>query len=34
MASNLLSEYRRYYYVTPTSYLELLATFKRKHEIC
>lgn len=26
------AEYRRYYYVTPTSYLELLGIFKRLHE--
>jgi len=27
----MFSEFRRYYYVTPTSYLELLATFKKLH---
>lgn len=33
LSAAFLAEYRRYYYVTPTSYLELLATFKRLHAI-
>jgi len=32
MTASLYSEFRRYYYVTPTSYLELLGTFKRLHQ--
>jgi dynein heavy chain len=31
MTVSFIAEYRRYYYVTPTSYLELLSTFKRLH---
>jgi len=33
LTASLYSEFRRYYYVTPTSYLELLATFRRLHQI-